>query len=83
MKLGFNAIVLAFLTVGLLGGVAFGGGVLYGRNTAPVTATIRVRLENLRIFTSISLTDLGRHGGPRTSVSECLARYKPWPSHLP
>jgi hypothetical protein len=35
VRVGFPALVLAFLLLGLGGGVAFGGGVLYGRNTAP------------------------------------------------
>jgi hypothetical protein len=35
VKVGFGALVLAFLVLGVLGGVAFGGGVLYGRQTAP------------------------------------------------
>ena len=35
MKAGFPALVLGFLALGVLGGIAFGGGVLYGRQSAP------------------------------------------------
>ncbi len=35
MKAGFPLLVVIFLVVGVGGGAAFGGGVLYGRNSAP------------------------------------------------
>jgi len=38
LKLSFPALVLTFLILGIGAGTAFGGGVLYGRNTAPVRA---------------------------------------------
>ncbi len=35
MRAGFGLLVVIFLLIGVGGGAAFGGGVLYGRNTAP------------------------------------------------
>jgi|SRR5579875_483042 len=35
MKIGFGPLLIAALVAGLIGGIAFGGGVLYGRITAP------------------------------------------------
>jgi hypothetical protein len=42
VKRGFPALVLGFLALGVLGGVAFGGGVLYGRSNAPVSKATAV-----------------------------------------
>lgn len=59
MKIGFGPLLIAALVAGLIGGIAFGGGVLYGRITAPQPAQAQSTSVNAARAATVSAAVAG------------------------